>query len=364
MLDPGYFNDVRGAVYFPSRAYNAYQLYSRFSPEETDRDMSYARLAGLNALRVFTSYEFWCQDPEGFFARFETLLTCAAAHGIRLMPVLFEDCGKPNTPENRLGRDPIATVCVRSPDAEIERDPARWGEPAAYLRAFFERYRDDKRLLAVEIMNEPHRQRGNLPFARRLALEASAVSGSVPLTMGCMRLEDDLCFADLIQIYQFHNNFPRSETELRNDILRALAVQEVTGKPVWLTEWQRIRSGGPGWGVEEIPRNDTLPDLASAASIVRESGIGNFFWSLMVKPAYLQSQRPNGTFNGMFHEDGSVYSARDFLAVAGDVPAPPERRSMPEWYLEDLRASYPEIYARVTRDDQPSPSRLTEEKER
>ena len=26
------------------------------------------------------------------------------------MPVLFEDCGKPNIPENRLGRDPIETV--------------------------------------------------------------------------------------------------------------------------------------------------------------------------------------------------------------------------------------------------------------
>lgn len=351
MLDQSYFENVRGAVYIPSRAYNAYQHYQRFSEEETDRELSYAQRAGLNALRVFTSYEFWGEDPEGFFERFETLLRLADRHGIRLMPVLFEDCGRTNTPENRLGRDPIETVCVRSPDAEIEQTPERWGEPVLYLKAFFDRYRNDSRLLAIELMNEPHRQRGNLPFARHLALEADKVRGSVPLTMGCMRLEDDLCFADLIDIYQFHNNFPRSEEELINDISRALTVQRVTGKPVWLTEWQRIRRSGPGWGLREIPRSETAPDLASAAAIVRESGIGNFFWSLMVKPAYLQAQRPNGTFNGLFHEDGSVYSREDYLAVADDQNVPPEKRKMPEWYLRDLEASYPAIYEAVCRDE-------------
>ena len=60
----------------------------------------------------------------------------------------------------------------------------------------------------------------------------------------------------------------------------------------------------------------------------------------MIKPAYLPAQRPNGTFNGLFHEDGSVYSIEDFLAVAGtdaqNVDLPAEKKTMPEWFLADL----------------------------
>ena len=72
------------------------------------------------------------------------------------------------------------------------------------------------------------------------------------------------------------------------------------------------------------------------AATIKESGLGNFFWSLMVKPAYLSTQRPNGTFNGLFHEDGSVYSREDYLSIAENTDAPEEKRSQPEWYLRDL----------------------------
>lgn len=82
MLAQEYFIDVRGAVYFPARAYNAYQTYSRFSAQECERDFSYARKAGLNALRIFTSYEFWQEDGQAFFDRFEALLTAAHGQGI------------------------------------------------------------------------------------------------------------------------------------------------------------------------------------------------------------------------------------------------------------------------------------------
>ena len=56
MLGKEYF-EVKGAVYFPARAYNAYQTYDFFDRNEIERDFSYAESVGINALRIFTSYE-------------------------------------------------------------------------------------------------------------------------------------------------------------------------------------------------------------------------------------------------------------------------------------------------------------------
>ena len=59
--------------------------------------------------------------------------------------------------------------------------------------------------------------------------------------------------------------------------------------------------------------------------------MGNFFWSLMVKPAYLKGQRLKGTVNGLFWPDGSVLSLRDARAISNDnslelkeEPLPPD----------------------------------------
>ena len=336
MLSHDYYNNIHGAVYFPSRAYNAYQIYRDFSPEECLRDFSYAQKAKINALRIFTSYEFWQEDAEGFFCRFDQLLDCAYKYQIQVMSVLFEDCGLPNTIENRNSRHPLEAICVRSPGAAIEQDPLCWKEAEAYVSAFFARYADDPRLLAIEVMNEPHHQRGNLPFAKHLVRYAAQLKRTVPITLGCINIEDNLCFADEIDIFQFHDNFPATIAQLQDKLNTAKAIQEISGKPCWITEWQRLRPTGPGWHMADIPEEDKTPCLASMSDTIYKSGLGNFFWSLMVKPAYLKAQRINGTFNGLFHEDGTDYSHKDFIAISGNSTVPMETPTMPAWYLSDL----------------------------
>ena len=106
---------------------------------------------------------------------------------------------------------------------------------------------------------------------------------------------------------------------------------------MWITEWQRIREKGPGWDVATIDPEYTLPKLASLADAVYESGLGNFFWSLMVKPAYLTAQRPNGTYNGLFHEDGSVYSLADYQKISHSDRVKPVTPTNAPWYLEALK---------------------------
>ena len=95
-------------------------------------------------------------------------------------------------------------------------------------------------------------------------------------------------------------------------------------RPVWLTEWQRTR---------EEPPDRRLPNYASLAETVRESAVdGDFFWSLLLKPAYLPRQRRLGRLNGVFHEDGAVWSRADARALADDPAAAfDERRRPPDW---------------------------------
>lgn len=336
MLDSSYYQDVRGAVYFPSRAYNSYQTWHELDTAEIDRDFGYAQQAGINALRMFTSYEYWQEAGDEFFNRFEQVIALSAKHGIRIMPVLFEDCGVDSTPEARASKDPRLAVCTCSPCRAVQKDPARWAEVYTYVDAFFRRYGSDERLLAIEVMNEPHESSGNIAFAQHMVRMARTYQGTVPLTIGSICMLHNLYYGDDLDIYQFHNNFPTTLEAFHQMLQEAQVIQQATGKPCWLTEWQRLRVKGPGWDVQHIAPEDTVPALATLAPEVYGSGLGNFFWSLMVKPAYLTAQRPNGTFNGLFHEDGSVYSLADYQAVSHSQETRPVTATLPPWYMKSL----------------------------
>ena len=329
MLDASYFNNIRGAVYFPSRAYNAWQTWNELDPAEIDRDFGYAEEAGINALRMFTSYEYWQEAPEAFFDKFETVIALSAKHGIRIMPVLFEDCGEENTVENRTSKDPLTAVCVCSPCRAVQQDPARFAEVDTYVDAFMTRYGSDGRLLAIECMNEPNEGRKNIAFSQYVVKKCKTYGGSIPLTIGCISLWNNLWYGDDLGVLQFHDNFPQTVAYFKQELREGQIVQKHTGKPVWITEWQRIREKGPGWDTAVIDPEYTLPKLASLAEAVYESGL--------VKPAYLTAQRPNGTYNGLFHEDGSVYSLADYQAVAHTDADRPVTPTNAPWYLAALK---------------------------
>jgi hypothetical protein len=197
-----------------------------------------------------------------------------------------------------------------------------------------ENYKDDDRIIAIEIMNEPHAE--SPKFARAMFLHADQLRGSRPLTIGTTGLGNyKKYYSDLnIDILQTHHNFPQSVEKLREYIKGELAIAAEAGKPVWLSEWQRIRPGGSGFGAIKGGMNEEekFSNYRSMASVVQEYEIGTYFWSLMVKPAYLGGQRKNGTLNGLFFEDGSVWSLADARAIANDPTL-----ELPERQIRDFR---------------------------
>jgi hypothetical protein len=325
---------IRGAIYVPAGAYNAPQTWKNFDAEEVDRDLGYAQKIHVNALRTWASYEYWKQDPAKFQANFDQYLAIAKKHGIRILISLFENDGQQPTAANMWSTDPATAASVQSPGIAIAGGPeAGWGEPRKFLTWFMQRYGNDERLLAIEVMNEPREGKkgkgGSLNFAKGMLKDAVALRGKVPLTMGTARLGQAKTLLPLgIDVIEIHQNFPADTAQIKKEIEAAMAAGKEAGKPVWLTEWQRTRPGGSGFG-EGINLAERGPDYASLAPTVNAYPVGTYFWSLMVKTAYLPGQRKKGTVNGLFWPDGSVVSLKDARAIAGDPKLQLKEKAIP-----------------------------------
>ena len=323
-----------GAIYIPAKAYNTWQQWKDYDREETERDFGYATSIGLNSLRIWLSYEYWLENPQRHEQCLEHMLNVADKKGLKILMALFDSCGVENTKKAREDRNPKTAVAVTSPGNEISRNESRWNEPTKFVNRIMERFGNNKNLLAMEIMNEPGFRNNRIAMSRFLFKVAKEKKGSVPLTIGSLPgMQNWGNFMDLnIDVLQFHINFPTKLGEFENELKMARQVAQVLGRPLWLTEWQRLRVSGDGWNEKKIPQEELGPDLASLAKTVRNAGIGNYFWSLMLKPAYLKPQRVIGTFNGLFHEDGSVYSLADARAVSQNPNLQiRERREPPQW---------------------------------
>jgi hypothetical protein len=335
-LSDSYFSDIRGVVYIPTRAYNAYQMWRDYSGEVIKRDLGYARLMNFNALRIWLSFEYWKEHKEQFAAAFEDFLNTAAGYGLKVMPSLFECCGREPYKENIDDMDPITGTAVRSPGSIISNDPDLWYQPKEFVDWFMDTYRNDERLLAIEAINEPKPNfPGDFRFAEELVRWIAAKKGKIPITLGAGSLTHNIPFiAHGIDILQQHANFVVNVNAFKRELKFLKLLEEENGIPCWITEWQRVRKSGIGWDEgDKIDKADTLPDHSSMAPVFKELGLGNFMWSLMIKPAYLTKQRLHGTISGIFHEDGSVYSLEDARAVSGNMELKlVENRAVPEMF--------------------------------
>lgn len=314
---------IRGAIYIPAQAYNAPQMWKGFNAKEVDRDLGYAQSIKLNALRSWASYEYWKQDPKKFETNFDQYLAIAKRHGIRILISLFENDGVQPTPENMWTTDPRKAFAIQSPGKAIATGPeSGWEGPRQFVTWFMKKYGNDDRLIAIEVMNEPRAPGGHdvasRDFAESMLATAKALHGSVPLTMGTQSIKDVADYIQNIDLIEFHDNYPPNLQQIKGVIDNAIAEGKRIGKPVWLTEWQRVRTGASGFGKEPIKPKERGTDYASLAPTVDGYPIGTFFWSLMVKRAYLPGQRHKGTVNGLFWPDGSVIDLAGARAIAGN----------------------------------------------
>ena len=241
---------LRGVNYLPRTAVNSVEMWSAeaFDPVTIDKELMWAQRVGYNGLRVFLQYIVWRDDPAGFRERFSQFLSIAHYHGMRVLPVLFDDCSYGGS-EPRLGAQPAPVPGVHnsrwtpSPGLSMVLDPERWMELREYVTDLIGAYGRNERVMGWDIYNEP----GNgglgeesLPLVEAAFSWARDAEPRQPLTAAVWddvgsAVSAKLC--ELSDVISFHAY--EAPTAVRRRI-EALARHD---RPMICTEWLN-RPGG------------------------------------------------------------------------------------------------------------------------
>lgn len=312
---------LKGAVYYPSYALNAPQFWKWYDHQLIDMEMGYAERLGINAFRIWVSYEYWLEDPDHLEAGFKDFLELADAHGIKIMVSLFEGCGDAYDYDSvhtwsRVYTGNSCGWAITSPCAAIYNNKSRWDEPKAFVTRFLQLFGNDDRLMSIELYNEPW---GNnrASLAKYLCEYAVTIQGSVPLIAGTAPA-DAFNLRDTVKLgmdqLQYHDNFPGITAAFKNNANGKIEQARLANLPVYCTEVQWV--GGPS-GINY----PVYSNLAPTCNELMESGKwAPFYWTLMVHPCYLNSYRNNfQMYNGLVNEDGTVNSLASAKAWANGV---------------------------------------------
>ncbi|MCA9263981.1 MAG: hypothetical protein KDA60_09050 [Planctomycetales bacterium] len=149
-----------GCNFNPSTAINQLEMWQAdtFDPDTIDRELGWAEDLGFNSIRVYLHNLVWEHDREGYLRRIEQFLTIADTHGIGVVFVPLDAVWDPN-PKSGKQREPKPHVhnsgWVQAPGAEILGDPKRHDELRPYITGLIGHFRDDKRIHAWDVFNEP-----------------------------------------------------------------------------------------------------------------------------------------------------------------------------------------------------------------
>ena len=179
-----------GCNFTPSTAINQLEMWQAdtFDLPTIERELGRAAGLGMNTVRVYLHDLAWLADAGGFLARIDRFLDCSSKLGIRPLFVLFDDCWNPNP---KIGRQPDPkpgchnSGWLQSPGVSIVNDPTQWDRLERYVRDLLGYFRQDDRILAWDLYNEPgnsQQDEQSLPLLRSVFEWARAAGTSQPLT--------------------------------------------------------------------------------------------------------------------------------------------------------------------------------------
>ena len=149
-----------GSNFVPSTAINELEMWQAdtFDLPTIDKELGWAEGLGFNTARVFLHNLLWKQDATGFLDRMDQFLRVSDRHHIKVMFVLFDACWDPY-PKLGTQREPKQGLhnsgWVQAPGREYLEDRSRWGELEAYTGGVVRRFKDDPRIVAWDVFNEP-----------------------------------------------------------------------------------------------------------------------------------------------------------------------------------------------------------------
>lgn len=254
-----------GCNFTPSTAGNQLEMWQEetFDPVTIDRELGWAAGLGMNAVRLYLHDIAHREDPEGFLGRLDAVLATAHAHGIAVMPVLFDGVWNP-WPRAGAQPEPVPrrhnSVWVQGPGTDIMHDESRWDGLRPYVRDVVSRFASDPRVLLWDLFNEPDQVDAVTLRAGSRDRKIAAATGLVdrvfdwvrdvgpsqPLTVGLWEWRSDGRPADnplndLVlrrsDVVSFHCYEPEDRLRAVIDALR------VHDRPLVCTEWLAREAG-------------------------------------------------------------------------------------------------------------------------
>lgn len=233
---------IVGFNYLPSNAVNSTEMWQKESYDITliEKELCAASRIGYNACRVFIQYLLWKEKKEELYSNFEMFLDIAGRYGIKVMPVLFDDCAFANK-EPYLGKqdEPIKGIhnsgWTPSPGFAAADDIRNRFLLEEYVTETLNRFGKDERILVWDLYNEPGnsgRKEKCLDLLHDIFRWARSSQIQQPLTSGVWAFEEyDMVCAELSDIISFHDYRELEESRKRAERL------EVYGRPLLCTEW-------------------------------------------------------------------------------------------------------------------------------
>ena len=265
-----------GSNYIPASAINELEMWQKetWDPVRIDRELGWAQDLGMTTMRVFLHDLLW-EDSRGFSKRMDQFLTIAEKHRIKPMFVLFDSCWDPDP---KLGPQKVPTPgvhnsgWVQSPGSKSLEDPADYKRLEKYVRGVVAKFKDDERILAWDVWNEPDNLNGSsygknepadkvervntlLPQVFRWARLAGATQ---PLTSGVWKgtnwaSDENLSATERIQltmsdVISFHNYGKPEEFE------KCIKALERFQRPILCTEYMARGNGSTFAGTLPVAR--------------------------------------------------------------------------------------------------------------
>src|ERR1700733_6278697 len=168
-----------GCNFIPSTAVNQLEMWQAetFDPATIDRELGWLAALGMNSMRVFLHDLPWLHDAPGVVARVEQYLDIAHRHRIGTMLVFCDSCwhpfpylGKQRAPEPGVHN----SGWVQSPGRIALENENEWPRLENYGPGVVRRFRDDPRVHAWDIWNEPNNNNGGPYEPRDLSSEEKA----------------------------------------------------------------------------------------------------------------------------------------------------------------------------------------------
>ncbi len=322
-----------GSNFNPANAINELEMWQAetFDPQRIDLELGWAEKIGMNTMRVYLHDLLWKQDSAGFTKRLDQFLTIADKHKIKPIFVIFDSCWDPY-PELGRQRAPRPGIhnsgWVQSPGAVALTDPSQHARLEQYVKGVVGAFKNDKRILAWDIWNEPDNTNGSSygssepinkvelvnKMLRPAFAWARSANPSQPLTSGVWKgdysSDDKLDATQKIQLEEsdiitFHNYDSGEEFEKRIKWL------ERYNRPILCTEY--MARGNNSTFQNTLPVAKKYKVAAINWGLVGGKSQTFLPWDSWEKP-YV-GREPKIWFHEVFRIDGTPYMPEEVTLI-------------------------------------------------